>query len=64
MLPSLSNIPQFEGPLLPVQLPELGMKRTIAVAPFVADLGNIPLGKHAAVITCFGNRENAFGCCI
>ncbi len=53
--------PQYEGPLVTVQLDSLPTKHTLSLHPSYAYLGNLAAGRHTLTFTSFGNRENSFG---
>lgn len=56
--PIAIELPRFEAPVITVQIGS--EKRTIATPPYMGFF-DLPTGEHQVVITCFGNRENAFG---
>lgn len=53
------EFPRFHAPVITVQLGSI--KRTVASPPYIADLGSVEAGTHSLVVTCFGDRHNAFG---
>jgi hypothetical protein len=54
------ELPQLTAPVASV-LVDGKAKHTVAFYPYVARLGVIAADNHTLEITCFGNRENAFG---
>jgi hypothetical protein len=55
------HVPHFSGPVLAVHL-DGQRKGVIALQPNTVDLGTLEPGRtYELQITCYGNRENAFG---
>lgn len=58
--PTMIYIPRYAGPVVTVNIPSISLKRTVVLAGPV-DLGILPAGNYDVEVTCFGNRNNAFG---
>ena len=59
--PTILEVPRFSGPVVTVEF-DGRRAGTIALQPHMLDLGVLSGGRTYEVdITCYGNRENAFG---